>query len=91
MPDVDAPFLVGEQAAMMRLTAFLSHMCMSLTKRETRLVVLLLQGKTPRHVADSMGITLTTCRTYMKRIYGKFNVHTREELTARIFSTWDGP
>lgn len=54
-----------------------------LMPRERELLMLVLLGEGTRDIAANMGITYATVNTYLKRIYAKANVRSREQLTAR--------
>ncbi len=51
-----------------------------LTKRETDILVLLLNKHTYNQIASSMNISLNTVKTHIKHIYSKFGVDTKKEL-----------
>lgn len=51
-----------------------------LTKRETEVVVLLLEGRNLRHIQSALFISEGTARTHVKRIYAKLGVHSKQEL-----------
>lgn len=50
------------------------------TRREQEVLRLICQGRTMQFTADDLGISINTVRGHMKRIYGKLNVHSREEM-----------
>jgi DNA-binding CsgD family transcriptional regulator len=51
-----------------------------LTKRETDILVLLLNKHTYNQIASAMNISLNTVKTHIKHIYSKFGVETKKEL-----------
>jgi len=54
----------------------------SLTPRERQLLRLLTRGWETTRIADAVGISEQTARTYLSRLYGKLGVHSRAEATA---------
>lgn len=51
-----------------------------LSNRETEVVLLLLEGRSLRHIQDTLYISEGTARTHVKRIYAKLEVHSKQEL-----------
>jgi DNA-binding NarL/FixJ family response regulator len=51
----------------------------TLTPREREVLTLLGQGRDPRGIAKDLGVTLHTCRGYVKSILAKLNVHSQLE------------
>jgi DNA-binding NarL/FixJ family response regulator len=51
----------------------------TLTPRELEVLVLLGQGRDPRGIAKDLGVSLHTCRGYVKSILAKLNVHSQLE------------
>lgn len=51
-----------------------------LTKRETEVVELLLEGRSLRIIQEELFISEGTARTHTKRIYAKLGVHSKQEL-----------
>ena len=51
-----------------------------LTKRETEVVSLLLEGRSLRIVQQELFISEGTARTHAKRIYAKLGIHSKQEL-----------
>ena len=51
-----------------------------LTKRETEVTALLLEGRSLRIVQQELFISEGTARTHAKRIYAKLGVHSKQEL-----------
>ena len=54
-----------------------------LSKRENEVLELLAQGHTYKEIAASMGVSLHTVNTYIRRIYEKLHVHSRAQAVAR--------
>lgn len=53
----------------------------SLTFSESRIAVLLLEGSTPKEIADSVGISIHTVRTHIRHLHEKSNTHSMPALT----------
>lgn len=51
-----------------------------LSKRETEVLQLIVQGYTSKQIAEQMQVQHETIRTYRKRIYAKLHVHNLVEL-----------
>ena len=56
-----------------------------LSPREQAVLECLSQGLAYKQIADQMGISVTTIRTYLRRIYEKLHVQTRSEAVAKYF------
>ena len=54
-----------------------------LSKRENEVLALLAQGYLYKEIADTLGISLETVNTYIRRIYEKLHVHSRAQAVAR--------
>jgi len=54
-----------------------------LSPREQEVIEALARGDAYKQIADRLGITIPTVRTYLRRIYEKLHVHTRTEAVAR--------
>jgi DNA-binding NarL/FixJ family response regulator len=54
-----------------------------LSKRENEVLALLAQGYLYKEIAASMGVSLHTVNTYIRRIYEKLHVHSRAQAVAR--------
>lgn len=54
-----------------------------LTPRELAVLRLLAEGKDPRAVARELGISLNTCRGYVKAVLAKLGVHSQLEAVVR--------
>jgi DNA-binding NarL/FixJ family response regulator len=55
----------------------------ALSPREREVVEALARGEAYKQIADRLGITIPTVRTYIRRIYEKLHVHTRTEAVAK--------
>ena len=55
-----------------------------LSKREWEVVKLLLQGKSNKLIASSLGISERTVEYHLKNIYAKFQVRSRLELILKL-------
>lgn len=55
----------------------------ALTDREVDVYVLLLQGMNAQLIARYLGVSTSTVKSHMDRIYKKAGIHTREELVSR--------
>lgn len=55
-----------------------------LSKREQEVLTLLAKGFHYREIGDSLGISLSTVRTHLQRIYEKLHVQTRTEATVKF-------
>lgn len=56
-----------------------------LTKRESEVLRLLLEGKDNQNIASTMGVSLGTVKAHLNHIYGKVGVKTRQELKERFW------
>jgi DNA-binding NarL/FixJ family response regulator len=54
-----------------------------LSPREETVLNCLTKGLAHKQIADQLGISVTTIRSYLRRIYEKLHVHTRSEAVAR--------
>jgi DNA-binding NarL/FixJ family response regulator len=54
-----------------------------LSKRENEVLALLAQGYLYKEIADTLGISIQTVNTYIRRIYEKLQVHSRSQAVAR--------
>jgi DNA-binding NarL/FixJ family response regulator len=57
----------------------------ALSEREMEIANTILKGKSYKHTADELFISIDTVRTYVRRIYKKLNINSRSELF-NIFS-----
>jgi RNA polymerase sigma factor (sigma-70 family) len=57
----------------------------SLTPRENELVQLLAEGYPYKEIADRLGLSIETVRTYIRAIYNKLQVHSRTEALNKLY------
>ncbi|HZD60296.1 MAG TPA: LuxR C-terminal-related transcriptional regulator [Anaerolineae bacterium] len=55
-----------------------------LSKREIQVLILSLEGKTIEQVAQELGISRSTVKTYLSRAYGKLNVSSKKEAISQV-------
>ena len=72
-------FLVSLQ----RLCAILG-IDFGLSAREVDVLELLVLGKDAKAIADELFISFNTVRSHIRRIYGKLDVHSRQELLDKV-------
>jgi DNA-binding NarL/FixJ family response regulator len=58
-----------------------------LSFREEEVIKQLAKGYVTKEVADRLGLSFETVRTYIKRIYIKLNAHSRGEAVAKYIKT----
>jgi two-component system, NarL family, response regulator DevR len=58
-----------------------------LTGQERRVFELVGRGHSNREVAEATGLTVTTVRNYLSRVFGKLNLRCRSQLIALYFTT----
>ena len=56
----------------------------NLSKREQEVLTLLAKGFHYREIGETLGISLSTVRTHLQRIYEKLHVQTRTEATVKF-------
>lgn len=56
-----------------------------LSSREVEVLTLLSKGHLIKEIADHLGISFVTVRTYIRRIYEKLHVHSRSQAVAKFF------
>src|SRR5215211_4665129 len=61
-----------------------------LSKREREVVKLLLEGKSNKLIAASLGISKRTVEFHLKNVYAKFQVSSRIELILKLVKTTGG-
>ncbi len=61
-----------------------------LSQRETEILELLARGLANKEIADRLGLSVETIRSYLKNTYEKMHVHSRAEAVAK-FITAGGP
>lgn len=59
---------------------------LALSPRQTRIVELVVCGLKDRQIADELGISVPTVRTYLSRIFSRLHVDDRVALIVRVFS-----
>jgi len=57
-----------------------------LSRRESQIASLILQGKTNKQIAQDLGVSENTIKTIMKRLYHKMKVHSRSELMRELYA-----
>ena len=50
-----------------------------LSKRESEVLAYVARGYSDKEVADALGLSPATIRSYLKTIYGKLHVHSRTQ------------
>jgi DNA-binding CsgD family transcriptional regulator len=60
------------------------HAAFGLTKAENRVLVQMLLGKPADEISRSLGVSVETVRSHIKRIYDKLSVSSRERLFSRL-------
>lgn len=76
---LDASALDGYQASLQRLCAIVG-IDYGLSAREVDVLELLVLGKDAKAIADELFISFNTVRSHIRRLYGKLDVHSRQEL-----------
>ena len=56
----------------------------NLTKRETEIVLLLIDGLSYKEIASRSFISMATLNTHIRNIYDKLNIHSRAEIAAKF-------
>ncbi len=70
-----------------RACAFLADEA-KLTRRETEVFALLARGRTVGYIADELIIAPNTAKGYVKNVYAKLGVHSRQELIDTVESAY---
>jgi DNA-binding CsgD family transcriptional regulator len=52
----------------------------ALTPRQKEVVLLICEGYTNKQIADKLYISIATVKTHIRRIFAKFNLHSKAEL-----------
>jgi ATP/maltotriose-dependent transcriptional regulator MalT len=63
---------------------------LELSLRQAQIVKLVLQGSSDKQIAQELGIALATVRTHMRRLFSKFNLSDRLELTLLVLASLRG-
>ena len=58
---------------------------LDMSPRQAEISVYLLQGLGDKKIADELGISIHTVRTYLSRMFSKFEVQDRNELIVTMF------
>lgn len=56
----------------------------SLSPRQRQIVMLIAQGQPTKAIADALRMSPWTVTTHLRRIFTRFDVHTRAEMVARL-------
>ena len=56
----------------------------NLSARETEVLRMLAEGYLYKEIADALAISMATVKTYVRRIYGKLQVHSRSQAVALL-------
>jgi DNA-binding NarL/FixJ family response regulator len=59
----------------------------SLSQRETQVLDLLSKGYLYKEIADQLGLSMDTVRTYLRRIYEKMHVHSRTDAVTKYLES----
>lgn len=62
------------------------HERWDLTPQQSRVAVLLAEGRSNRAIAEAMGLQPTTTRHYTEKVFRKLGVHSRAEAAAKILT-----
>lgn len=57
-----------------------------LSPQQARIVELILLGKRDKEIADELGLSFSTVRAYLSRVFDRVGVRDRVELVLRMFS-----
>ena len=63
---------------------------LGLSPRQAQIVRHVLQGKADKQIAHDLGISLPTVRTHMRRLFAKFELRDRLELTLLVLASLRG-
>ena len=63
---------------------------LGLSPRQTQIVKLVLQGSSDKQIAQELDIALATVRTHMRRLFSKFKLSDRLELTVLVLASLRG-
>lgn len=57
---------------------------LGLTAQEARIACRVASGRSPKAAAEEIGITLETCRSYLKAVFDKLGVTSQSQLSALV-------
>ena len=63
---------------------------LGLSPRQAQIVKQVLQGKADKQIAHDLNISLATVRTHMRRLFAKFELSDRLELTLLVLASLRG-
>ena len=63
---------------------------LNLSPRQAQIVRQVLQGKADKQIASGLNISPATVRTHMRRLFAKFNLNDRLELTLLVLASLRG-
>lgn len=63
---------------------------LGLSPRQAQIIRLVLQGRTDKQIAQELKISRATVRTHMRRLFDKFDLNDRLELTLLILASLRG-
>lgn len=63
---------------------------LGLSPRQAQIIRLVLQGNADKQIAHKLNISLATVRTHMHRLFDKFDLHDRLELTLLVLASLRG-
>ena len=56
------------------------HECFGLTNREVEVLLLLAEGRSSSYIAEELVLSANTVRGYVKNIYQKLDVHSKQDV-----------
>jgi DNA-binding NarL/FixJ family response regulator len=59
---------------------------LGLPPQQARIVELILEGRKDKQIAREMGLSFSTVRTYLQRVFARLEVTDRVELVVRVFA-----
>jgi DNA-binding NarL/FixJ family response regulator len=59
---------------------------LAISPQQKRIVELILCGKQDRDIADALGLTVPTVRTYLTRVFARVGATDRMDLVLRVFA-----
>lgn len=62
-----------------------------LSPRECEIVRLVANDRSNKQISATLGISVWTVSTHLRRIFAKLNVHSRAAMVAAVFQTVSGP